>query len=798
MLFTANDTKRKKEKRDNVNLTEQITTSSKRKQRGRESKIYHVFLYPYLWGKKKINIPIYRDCYDRYKAVILPRKKSSFNMQHIKRFSITIYLSIISLFVFAQTPQLSGTVHNLQTGEPIPNVTIRVGHATTQTNSKGHYQFKTINKHITRIVATHIAYIPQSKKINLKDDAISQIDFKLVETDNPLNEVVVTGTRTKKTLGNTPVLTKVISDKEIEQIGATTALDALQSILPGLQFSPDGHGANMSIQGLDNDYVLILVDGERLVGETRGNVNFNRITATDIQRIEIVSGASSALYGSNAIGGVINIITKAIKKPFQGEIKSRYSNFNTLNNTLNVGIKKNRLTLKVNGFTHSSDGYDLTPETPETFTANPYKDLSVGTKIGFKATKKWHINLHGNIFRHESLNPPETLYKTHRRDINTTIGGKTSYAFGKDHTISISANTDDYTAKTVYEKINDSTSRTANYVYSTVLLTDYLTINDRWQLVSGLETNFEKIFSEILFGDTHQIKHAHDLNLFSQADWKPTDRLEIIGGFRYTNHSTFDNHFTPKISAMYRWNNFKWRGTAALGYKSPSLKELYYNFDHRGMFWIYGNKDLQPENSTYYALSTEYTKGTLNLSVNLYHNNIENKIDMFRLINNQTGKLELRHNNIAAAQLQGIESYLNWQFLSHFKLRIGYAYTDAKDKTTGLKLYGISQHTATTGLTFQTEHIRHPFAITLSGRVASPRLYQRLTTDKNNKEIIQKLSSIPISIWKIAYSQKITLYDQLSANLQVGVDNLLNFSEIKNSAEINPGRTYWVSLSLKY
>ncbi|MEI3590869.1 MAG: TonB-dependent receptor plug domain-containing protein [Alistipes ihumii] len=125
-----------------------------------------------------------------------------------------------------------------------------------------------------------------------------------------MNEVVVTATRTPLPLKNTPVITRVITSRDIERSGAVTLQQALERELAGVEFHQAGYGSSLSFQGLDSRYVLFLLDGERIAGETYGNIDYSRIPLSIVSRIEVVRGASSVLYGSNAMGAVVNVITK--------------------------------------------------------------------------------------------------------------------------------------------------------------------------------------------------------------------------------------------------------------------------------------------------------------------------------------------------------------------------------------------------------------------------------------------------------------------------------------------------------
>lgn len=139
-----------------------------------------------------------------------------------------------------------------------------------------------------------------------------------------MEDVVITATRTPLPLKKTPVITRVITARDLESRGVATIQEALENELAGVEFHQAGYGTSLSIQGLDARYVLFLVNGERMAGETYGNIDYARIPVSNIERIEIVRGASSVLYGSNAMGAVVNIITKMPQKQVEVNASLRY------------------------------------------------------------------------------------------------------------------------------------------------------------------------------------------------------------------------------------------------------------------------------------------------------------------------------------------------------------------------------------------------------------------------------------------------------------------------------------------
>jgi outer membrane receptor for ferrienterochelin and colicins len=621
-----------------------------------------------------------------------------------------------------------------------------------------------------------------------------------------MDQVVVTGTRTRKTLSQSPIMTKVVNNIELKEAGAVTALDALEYSMPGVQFSPDGHGDNLQIQGLDNDYILVLIDGERMVGETRGNVNFDRLVANEIERIEIVNGASSVLYGSNAIGAVINIITKNGKqeKPFETVISSRYSKYNEMLITSNIGYSGKKMNVNLSGFRSSTDGYDLTPETPASYTVDKNTDYSGKLKIDYKINKQFLVSANSSYYQHEVENPEKSTKSTHSLNRNITYSGKILFTPNNKNAFELRANTDQYNAFTVYEKKNDEKEKGSDYSYSSYLLTHTWNNFKKLELISGVETNYETVYSLNLFGEGEgQTKNAYDVNGFIQADYKLAKDIELIAGIRNTYHQNYGNHFSPKLSVMYSPWKLKFRGNVSKGYKAPTLKELYYNFDHHGMFMIFGNPELKPEDAFYTSLSAEYTHNKINTSITAYYNSIKDKIESVDRINAQNDMLEKHYLNVSEARLKGIEGYFSVYIIKSIVTKFGYAYSDALDKSTNLQLYGNSKHSATFALTYKFNKSKHPLSISLNGRASSGRLYQtsETETDENTGENIVTVSkdkSSPYMLWKIVYNQNFKIAQKYTVEFQAGINNVFNYTDTQHLAVIDPGRRFFTGIKFNF
>lgn len=229
------------------------------------------------------------------------------------RFKYSLTLGMVLIFniqiLFAQNTisgKIKTTNNELLTGA---NIVIKNSSVGTASDAEGNYKLSGLKNGEYNIRVSFFGYETIELPIELTGTDIS-LDFEMVETSVDLNAIVVTGTRTEKSLKNTPVLTQSINIQELQNKDATNLIEALEFMVPGIEFSNTVSGKSVSLQGIDPQYILFLVNGERLAGETYGDLDYSRINMANIERIEVVKGASSTLYGSNALGGVVNIITK--------------------------------------------------------------------------------------------------------------------------------------------------------------------------------------------------------------------------------------------------------------------------------------------------------------------------------------------------------------------------------------------------------------------------------------------------------------------------------------------------------
>lgn len=700
--------------------------------------------------------------------------------------------------------KVSGQVVDENTGDGIPLATISVtglGWGTV-CDMKGYFKVEVPVNRPAELTVRSVGY--ETKTLVLESDVTGNLVVRLKKSLLNLDEVTVTGTRTEKTVAETPVMTRIVPSEVLQRNDFESMIDVLEYNIPGLRFNTDPRGNNIQVQGLENSYILILVDGERLSTTPGGPIDFDRLTTANIKKIEVLKGAASALYGSSAMGMVINIITDIPKRPLEGWAKVRYGKYNDLQLDAGVGMKYKGFYAQTLFNRTSSDGYDLTPETPESFTENPSHHMTIEEKLGWN-NQYSRITVKGSLYWGEVENPWESTAPTHYRSLTKTLQVNAEHAFNDRYKLYGTYAGDFYTRKTVYDFLYLPDSTNAWSHEQTVRLVDEFKPWDNLVIVKGFEWNGTKNYNKMQYGKEKTIRDMDDANLFAQADWMITDRLEVIGGFRYTHNSEFGSAFTPKINLMYSPGNFKIRAGYSRGFKTPGLTELYSDFNMGSVSHNIGNPDLKAEHSDYFSVSGEYTwQGRLMLTAELYQNTVDNKINSYNvdIEDPKPGELgtELRYENVKGVRIRGAEATATYYPVSALLLRTSYAFCDALNKETGLQLSGNSKHAMNWSASLHGKLLKHEGAVTLSGRWDSKRISKsrRTETDDSGQEVevITTRTKPGYTMWKLTAQYTPWTWKYMRLSVTGGVDNLFDF--VDTSIIYDPGRRFFGSLILRF
>lgn len=521
--------------------------------------------------------------------------------------------------------------------------------------------------------------VPAAAEIDSDDAYVDSVCHQF-----DLNEVVVTGTRTPKFLKDTPIQTRVINAKELARLDATNVQDLLQQELPGVEFSyAMNQQTHLNFSGFGGQGVLFLVDGERLAGETMDDVDFTRLNMDNVERIEIVKGAASALYGSNATGGVINIITKRNRQPWTLNVNARYAKHNEQRYGASWGLNSKHWNNMLSAHFNRMDNYDVhSAANPVTrIISTVYGDKTVNLKEQLTWSPASNFSLTGRagyFFREtvRSADQPERY-----RDFSG--GLRMNWQISDADDLQASYAFDQYD-KSDYQRITRLDIRDYSNVQNSFRLLYNHTFGGGDVLTVGSDLLHDYLYNTNLEGE---IRKQDSWDLFAQYDWRLNDQWELVGALRYDYFSDGkDSHLTPKLNVCYKpLRNLAIRAGYGMGFRAPTLKEKYYNFDMSGIWIVEGNEHLKSEVSHNFNLSAEYTKGHYNYTASIYYNKVKNKLSTAApYFKTAEDKLPyLPYSNLDDYSVCGGEVGAQAKWNNGLGARITYAYTKeqlAKDK----------------------------------------------------------------------------------------------------------------------
>lgn len=615
---------------------------------------------------------------------------------------------------------------------------------------------------------------------------------------NEIEEVVVTATRTERRLKDVPITTTVISSQMIQKSQVSNFKDFLERELAGVSFSNHGNSPAINMLGLDAKYLLFLVDGERMAGETFDNIDYNRINLDDIERIEIVKGASSSLYGSNAIGGVINIITKKPKKDIETSLSARYGTFNEKIGNIFLGTKQKWGAVSLSASYKTREPYLLRDKTPlvKTF-ANElkdaeklneyyiagYYDYGVNPKLSLLLNSKIKLDISTGFYFRERNQGGEEAKKLREQYSDYANSAKLNIQLSDNKNINISGSYGIYEKFENYLLLKSKEKKYENSIWRASVIYDQK-MWDKHSLVLGGEFLSEELLS-FMFSSANSKKNAQTYAIFTQQEWALSQGLTLVSGLRYDYHSEFEGEFTWRFSGMYKMGgNVTLRGGYSGGFRSPNLKELYTDWYHPngGGFQIIGNTDLKVEKSHNFTLSSDMDWGKLNITAIGQYSQIKDKITP---IWTNSSMDVLRYTKLQEANILSAEVLATYKFAEEFLIKGSYAFTRDFNEERQLT----RPHTLTARLEYSPNLFgKYTPMISFSGKYVSG-------VDIYNEDITRGKYRVyygPYSIWRLG------MYLDLPFSLQVstGIDNLFNYQPqfVGSHSSISSGRTYFIGV----
>ncbi|WP_100639126.1 TonB-dependent receptor plug domain-containing protein [Marinobacter salexigens] len=546
-----------------------------------------------------------------------------------------------------------------------------------------------------------------------------------------LDEIVVTGTRSNRTLSDTPVRTELVTERELEKTHARNVAEAIENVA-GVQLRNihGKSGKEVWLQGVGADRVLVLVDGLPLTATTGSSVDVSQLALLDVKRIEVVKGAGSAQYGSAAIGGVVNVITRDLEPGYRGEVtldggsygeqnpSGDRADFGRYGARANIDMGSDQLRLRLSGSHQKSNGIDPEPAT----WARPGDETDrsqLNTRLLWLPNDSHRLFAELGYFDEASssrfLNEKAgTVLKQGKEETverwRTVLGGE--HVVSDAQTLFWNLLREDLTDNTYkYSAFGEFDRRNADQVLSQASVHNEVAVGEAHLLMLGADFRHESLEqtidgqAELLGGE----RTRNSKEIWFQDTWVPTQRWEWVAGLRGQQDSDFGDHYAPKINTRYeltpdsdahQYLRASWSG----GYRVPNLKERHYRFDHSQLGYVVeGNPDLSPETSQNLQLGwgVNYLNAgwlEINAFQNLIDDLIQTQFDADATAARGDGVDVYRYANVDKARTRGVETTAGWQFAPGWEVSAGYTFTQAEDRTTGFELPDRPRHQARLGL----------------------------------------------------------------------------------------------------
>lgn len=589
-------------------------------------------------------------------------------------------------------------------------------------DSDGTFIFKNLDNSTYEITILASGFSRNSREAEVN----SKIEFILEPSLVTAETTVYSGSRQEELRESLNTKVEVLTQEQIRDTGYETVGEILREV-PGVltRRGSEGTGAGEQIQGIDSRQVLVLFDGFPVLGARgikRGVLNLDRQSTANLQQVEVVKGASSALFGSDAIGGVINMIPRDPKRPFEGDVRVSGGNFGVFDTAANIGFVKNKLSGIFTIEQHKRNEVDLTPTTFDTTIAG-FRRTDFYNRFKYQFTKNFSVSTLFDGYWNKQTGRAVGEEGNQFNDIDEQ---SQSYGLTADWQMN------ERTAvqfRGYFSRWDEITRGNLNNAARTMIPDGNLF--ERLGQIDGMVSYIWGERQLVQFGGewrTNRYRGINRLrddkgnradtrNIWIQDKISITNRLTATLGIRFDNHSVFGSAVSPKIGLNFRINeNVNLRASWGRGFRAPDLGQLYYRFLNPTNFYqVIGNPNLAPEHSGSWQVGGEYNgfSRKFRFGANFFRNDVRNLIDSVSLgfiatqsqlnavisangidptFNPALGRLLFFYKNLANVYTQGVELDTEIILPKGFTVGGAYTYLDAKDKTTDLYLLNRNKH----------------------------------------------------------------------------------------------------------
>lgn len=643
--------------------------------------------------------------------------------------------------------------------------------------------------------------------------------FTLQESALEIDDVVVTGQYAPTSTRKSVYKIKVLDAKQIENRAAFNLSQLLQNQLKVRLTQDNATGATgIQLQGIGGENVKILVDGVPIIGRLDGQLDLSQINLNNVERVEVIEGPMSVNYGTNALGGVINIITK---NPEEGKIgvnqNSYYESVGVFNFDGGIDLSGGKHSASLTGGRNFFDGFTTVEDAFRDQEWNLKEQIFGGLKYKYRVNKNNTIGYSGNLFTEtiKDKNEPnannrafDSHFTTNRLVNNINFSSRLkddekldlifSHSYYQRRKNSYIINLENLEQIDNPDQSSHDTSEFTTWLFRGTFSKTKLTKNIGFQ--AGYDINLESGKGQRISG---QEKEINDFAVFATALFKPGARWAIQPGLRIAYNTQYDAPLIPSLNVKYNiTEDFTVRASYARGFRAPSLKELYLDFvdvNHN----VQGNDSLKAERSHNVNVSALWytkTKRTyFSIEPSVFYNKIQDRISLVFV---GPDAIDFANANIGQYETFGGAVNFNYQFHPAFDISVGYAHTAysnvSEEDSPDLDKYSSTPEVNTT-ITYNW--LKQKFKVSLFYKYVgeTPR------ASVSNGEIVQQVTedyhTMDLTLSKLFWKDRI--------NLSLGAKNIFDITQINttnatggtHSGGANQlvawGRTYFIGLKFK-
>ncbi len=672
--------------------------------------------------------------------------------------------------------------------------------------------------------------------------SFSQNQKDTIVFDRKLEEVTISATKTSKSIDELPIPITIISEKEIQEFSASKLYDVITKQTGIVSVTTKTGTEGLQMQGLDASFTTILIDGFPIIGRSFGALDLNRISVSDIESIEVVKGPSSSLYGSNALGGVINLISK--KQIDDGPIINtslKHASHNTTHSSLIYKYKEGTFQISNSFDYYKTDGYDLI-DSDVLSTVNPYSNYTFRSNVRYELSDKLLLNANGHYYKQEQINIAT--------DSSSLLKGESNikeWSFGTSAKYLMNSNF--YQQLEIY-KTNYRTDEFLNTEDGVLYEDNYF---DHTLLQSEMKSYFtyKGLNSIVGFGITKEELSRRDFSnnpeqdlkfIYGQLDATAFNKVNIILGSRYDNYTNYTPVVSNKLALGFSvTNKIQINGSVGTGFKTPDFRQKYFDFTNSTIGYIVLGRDvavdrleamqnvqevvpfselsspLKSETSLNINFGVKYNPANnLSFDFNLFNNKVYDLIEWKLVAKYQNNTNIYSYFNVNQVETKGLEFNASYKKTDNWEIKFGYQLLYAYDTEVVKDIekddsdyYALDTETLTSTKLNKDDYFglfnrsRHMGNIKLNYHLNNKTDLNAMITyrskyalsDSNGNDILDAYDKFieGYSLCDVGITHQISLL----RSFQIGVKNIFGFINPEYISNIT-GRLYYMSVKINF